>query len=99
VAAGHPIRRFEGWKLETDHGSFILYDEQVYLNGELLSSVKLKETINGKPQATQSKEPASRLPDVQTAQGKRSKAGSSRKGGAGKALGHSKGDSRELFTT
>ena len=85
VVKQHPIIRFVGWQLETDHGIFTLADEQVYLDNKLLSTQELKEIINGEPQARQSKEPESRMPDVQTAQGKRSKAGSTRKGRSGKA--------------
>jgi hypothetical protein len=84
-ANGHRIIRFVGYELETDHGIFTLYDEEVYLNKELLPTVKVKEIINGKPQARQSKEPTSRVSDVQTAQGERRKAGTTRKGRTGKA--------------
>jgi hypothetical protein len=81
---GHPIIGFEGWWLETHHGRFTLSDETVYLDGKSQSSKEVKEIVNGEPQARKSKEPTRRVPDVQAAQGKRSKAEPARKSGSGK---------------
>lgn len=56
------------------------------ITGRILTSSELREKYNyGKPQAWEVEEPTSRLSDVQAAQGKRSKAGTTRKGRSGKS--------------
>lgn len=85
TAAGHSIHRFIGWQLETDHGTFTLYDETVFLNSTMLSDKEVKEIVSGKPQTKKSKESKSRVSTLQTVQSKRSKETSSRKSGSGKA--------------
>ena len=83
---GHRIDEFKGYLLISSCGRFTLAMEQFYRNGVAVSKKELKEIIDGEPQASQSKEPESRLPDVQTTQGKRSKTGKTRASRAGETL-------------
>ena len=83
---GHRIDEFKGYLLISSCGKFTLAIEQFYRNGVAISKKELREIIDGKPQATQIEEPTSRLPDVQTAQGKRRKAGKAGASGVGETL-------------
>lgn len=83
---GHRIGEFNGYRLISSCGTFTLAMEQYYRDGAAISKKELREVIDGKPQASQSKEPESRLSDVQTTQGKRSKAGKARASRVGETL-------------
>lgn len=83
---GHQISEFNGYRLISSCGTFTLAMEQYYRDGVAISKKELREIIDGKPQASQIKEPTSRVPDVQAAQGKRSKAGKARSSGVGETL-------------
>lgn len=71
ASKGHNIIQFNGWQLETEAGIFMMAFGDYYLDNRVLSKQELMDIVNGKSQKTQSKEPKSRLPDVQTAQGER----------------------------
>lgn len=78
ISGVYTVLHFNGLELRTNVGVFGLGPKGFYLDNVLLTKEEMKEVLGGKLQTRESKECESRLPDVQTAQGKRSKTRSPR---------------------